>query len=94
MRTFFLCLCVVSFGCGEKSSDSNASGPQVGQQKIGEKCGKVEDCAVGLTCGDDFKCFDPNPNAETPRSRIPTVSGVINESNFAQDNPGRPHEGK
>ena len=29
----------------------------------GEKCGKPEDCAMGLQCGTDFKCIDPEKAA-------------------------------
>lgn len=30
-----------------------------GTVKVGGRCGKPEDCTVGLQCGEDFKCYDP-----------------------------------
>ncbi len=46
--------------------------------QLGDKCGKPEDCAVGLQCGAHFKCFDPSktpnqPVITQPSARISTA---------------------
>ena len=44
----------------------------VGTQQAGQKCGKPEDCAVGLKCGDDFTCIDPS----TVKAKAPKAAKV------------------
>ncbi len=81
IRSLMILACLMCLSCGDEKKDEASVQPPLGQPAAGEQCGKLADCAVGLTCGVDYRCFDPTiayPEG-APRS-LAESSGVQSQS--------------